>query len=143
MKTYSVLVELGEMLPKFQQTANRSLRKTYARRAKELLAEAEKNVDKGNPEAWAGFRSLRNQWIQVLDYQFPELQRPELAGTSETGLGNFSLGIIENTFVTCNWYMVAGVCGLLYFLGRAHQKAMRKKRARMARMKRMRAKKKK
>lgn len=123
MNARQALIELGEMLPKFQQTANRSLRETYAKRAKKLMAKAEKGINKNNPEEWAGFRALRNQWIEMLDYQFPEIQRPELAGTA-SGLGNFCLGIVENTVTHCNWYIL-GIGVLLYMLGRAHQKAMR------------------
>lgn len=143
MTTHDALIELGEMLAKFQQTANRSLRKMYAERAKQLLKVADKGINKKNPEEYAGFRSLRNQWIVQLDYQFPELQRPEeLAEFKKTGLGEYCFGVIENTFISgCNWYTLAGVGGLLYLLGRAHQKALKKKRARMARMRRLRSKK--
>jgi len=128
----AALAELGEMLSKFRQTANRSLRKQYALHAKKLLLDAKKNVDKRNPEQWAGYRSLRNQWIEQLDYQFPEIQRPaELAGIEKSSFGEMCFGVIENTFISgCKWYTLAGIGGILYLLGRAHQKAMKRRRAR-------------
>lgn len=132
MNARSALLELGEMLPKYQQTANRSLRETYAKRAKKLLDVAEKGINKNNPEEWAGFRLLRNQWIERLEYQFPEIQRPELASSLSSGLGNFCFGVVENTINYCHWYVVAiGI--LLYLLGRAHQKAKKRRAKKMKR----------
>ena len=72
---HEITPQLVETMRKMRQTANRSLRKSYAEQSKALLAKAEKLSDSSNIEEQAGIRKLRNDLIQILDTQFPLSQR--------------------------------------------------------------------
>jgi len=134
----SVIPQIVELMSKLRRTNSRSLRKNYADQAKALLAIAEKETSKTDPAARAGLRRARNELIQVLDYEFPEISRPDelkkLGGFDGLDGQSCNLGLFSNTNIIkkCSWITIASVGAVLYLLGRSHRKvvAARKKRAR-------------
>tara|TARA_B100001109_G_C18675606_1_gene386174 strand:+ start:204 stop:626 length:423 start_codon:yes stop_codon:yes gene_type:complete len=127
--------KIAELLRKMKQTANRSLRKTYANQAKTLLQRAEESSDPHNIEEQAGIRKLRNDLIVTLDTQFPISQRK--ADTKALGSSDdrepltCSFGIVEGD-TTINqmpkWYVLVGLAILFFSLGRTTKKVYRRMR---------------
>lgn len=134
MKTlHSINPKIAELMRKMRQTANRSLRESYAEQARVLLHRAERISDKNNPEEQAGIRKLRNEMIQILDTQFPIGQREadlkELSDKDPLGAGrSCALGIIEGDTIHqgLKWPIVILLAVLAFGVGRTTKKAYRK-----------------
>lgn len=136
------LPKIVELMSKMRRTSSRTLRKNYADQAKLLLKTAEKEVDKNNPAARAGLRRVRNELIQVLDLEFPEIARKDelknLGGLEGQSCPIGGFGLFSNTtniIKGCSWTTILGVGALLYLLGRSHRKAVAARRARKKRKK--------
>ena len=133
---HEITPKIAELIRKMRQTANRSLRQTYADQAKILLDNAERISNKNNVEEQAGVRKLRNDLIQILDTQFPLSQRKEhtkALESKETPMRKLacSFGFIEGD-TTVNempkWYVLAGIALLCFALGRTTKQVYRRMR---------------
>ena len=133
----TITPKIAELLRKMKQTANRSLRKSYADQAKALLRRAEIVSDKQNPEEQAGIRRLRNELIITLDAQFPVTQRQEdlkeISGENPIAQ-SCSLGIIEGDTIHqgLRWPVVILLAIVAFGAGRstklAYRRMMRRRR---------------
>jgi hypothetical protein len=133
---HDITPQIAELMRKMRQTANRSLRASYAEQAKAHLAKAEEVSDKSNTEEQAGIRKLRNELIEMLDTQFPISQRkadlkvikgPTRLEKAIKGAA-CSFGIIEGDTINKgpSWVVIAALAGLFFMLGRSTKKAYRK-----------------